>query len=175
MSRGPKVILPALVGLLTALTVSPRLAGAQSLGAESAWEVLDVTKALNGAIDENKDNADLRERTVRRLAECALIYGGLSTLTSNAETKKSYVQAQLATSDVEGTISKPLQPQKRIELEEAARKSVALKLDAIKWQRDQEIGPLLKSCKALNDVNEIKNALRQLPPMQADTAAPGSR
>ncbi len=165
MSRGPRVILPAVAGLLSVLLISPHFAGAQSLGGESTWAVLDVTKAINSAIDENKDDADLREKAVRRLAECSLLYAGLSTRTSNADNKKSYIQAQLATSDVEETISKPMQVQKRLELEEAARKSIALMLDAIQWQRDREVGPLLKSCKALADANEIKNALRELPPL----------
>jgi hypothetical protein len=90
------------------------------------------------------------------------MYGGLSTLASDAESKKNYVQAQIATMEVESTIAKPLQSQKRLEIEEAARKSVATTLRAIKAQGNKEVGPLLRSCKALNDLKEIKNALREL-------------
>jgi hypothetical protein len=64
--------------------------------------------------------------------------------------------------EVEQTIAKPLQSEKRLELEEAARKSVATMLRAIKAQGNKEVGPLLKSCKALNDLGEIKTALREL-------------
>ena len=99
---------------------------------------------------------------MRRFSECSLVYGGLSTLASNAEAKKNYVQSQAATMEVESTIAKPLQSEKRLEIEEAARKSVAMMLRAIHVQGDKEVGPLLRNCKALNDLREIKNALREL-------------
>jgi hypothetical protein len=149
-------------GALSALLISPRLAWAQPVRRDSTWAVLDVTAAINSAIEESKESVELREKVVRRISECSLMYGGLSTLTSNAEAKKNYVQAQEATMEVESKIAKPLQSGKRLELEEAARRSVALMLRAIKAQGEKEVGPLLKSCKALNDVREIKNALREL-------------
>jgi hypothetical protein len=66
--------------------------------------------------------------------------------------------------EVESTIAKPLQSEKRLEIEEAARKSVAMMLRAMKVQGNKEVGPLLRNCKALNDLKEIKNALRELSP-----------
>jgi hypothetical protein len=164
MSRSPRMILLLVVGVLSALQISPHLASAQIADRDATWAVLDVVATINGAIDENKGDTALREKAVRRLAECSLIYGGLSTQTSNAESKKNYVEAQVATSEVEATIAKPLQKEKRLELEKAAYESSAIKLRALKAQGDKEIGPLLKNCKALNDVREIKNALRELPP-----------
>jgi hypothetical protein len=161
----PRMFLLLVFGVLSALLISPRLASAQIADRDATWAVLDVVATLNSAIDESKGGAELREKAVRRLAECSLMYGGLSTLTSNAEARKNYVEAQIATSEVEGTIAKPLQKEKRLELEQAARVSVAIKLRAIKAQGDKEVGPLLKNCKALNDVREIKNALRDLPPL----------
>jgi hypothetical protein len=157
------VILLLVFGAISALPISPRLAYAQSTERDSTWAVLDVTAAINNAIEES-NGVELRERVVRRFAECSLVYGGLSTLTSNADARKNYVQAQIATMEVEATIAKPLQSQKRLEIEGAARTSVALMLRAIKLQGDKEVGPLLKSCKALNDLREIKNALRELSP-----------
>ena len=162
MSDSPRVILLLVFGVLSALLISPRFAYTQSAGADSTWAVLDVTAAINSAIEGSKEGVELREKVVRRFSECSLMYGGLSTLASNPEAKKNYVQAQTATMKVEGTIAKPLQSEKRLELEEAARKSVAMILRAIKVQGDKEVGPLLKNCKALNDLKEIKNALREL-------------
>lgn len=162
MSDSPKVILLMVFGALSAWLISPRFADAQPIGAESTWAVLDVTGALNSAIEESKESADLREKVVRRISECSLVYGGLSTLTANAEAKKNYIQAQVATMEVEQTIAKPLQSEKRLELEEAARKSVATILRTVKAQGNKEVAPLLKSCKALNDLREIKTALRDL-------------
>jgi hypothetical protein len=162
ISDSPKVIVLLAFGVMSALPISSRLAQAQTPGRDSTWAVLDVTAAINGAIEQNKEDVDLREKVVRRFAECSLMYGGLSTLTSNADTKKNYVQAQVATMEVESTIANPLQSQKRLELEEAARQSVAAKLRTVKAQGNKELAPLLKSCKALNDVREIKNALREL-------------
>jgi hypothetical protein len=159
------MILLLIFGVLSAVLIAPRLACAQAPERDSTWAVLDVVATVNTAIDESADSAELRQRAVRRFAECSLMYGGLSTLTTNAETKKNYVGAQLATSEVETIIAKPLQQEKRLELENAARVSVALILRGIKAQGDKEAGPLLKSCKALNYVPEIKKALQELPPL----------
>ena len=162
MSDSPRVSLLSVFCLLLAVLISPRFAYAQSTGTDSTWTVLDVTAAINRAIEESKDGVELREKVVRRFSECSLMYGGLSTLASNAEAKKNYVQAQAATMEVEWTIGKPLQTEKRLEIEGAARKSVAMMLRAMKVQGEKEVGPLLKNCKALNDLKEIKNALREL-------------
>jgi hypothetical protein len=162
MSDSPRVSLLSVFCLLLAVLISPRFACAQSTGTDSTWTVLDVTAAINRAIEESTDGVELREKVVRRFSECSLMYGGLSTLASNAEAKKNYVQAQTATMEVEWTIGKPLQTEKRLEIEEAARKSVATMLRTIKVQGNKEVGPLLKDCKALNDLKEIKNALREL-------------
>jgi hypothetical protein len=159
------MILLLALGALSALLISPRFASAQIADRDATWAVMDVVTTINSAIDENKDSPDLREKAVRRLAECSLMYGGLSTLTSNAETKKNYVEAQIATGAVEATIAKPLNKDKRLELEKAAYESTAIKLRGLKVQGDKEVGPFLKNCKALNDVREIKNALRELPPL----------
>jgi hypothetical protein len=162
MSDSPRVILLLVFGLISALPISPRFAYAQSTGGDNMWAVLDVTAAINSAIEESKEGVELREKVVRRFSECSLMYGGLSTLTSNAETKKSYFQAQTATMEVESAIAKPLQTEKRVELEEAARASVAMMLRAMNVQGNKEVGPLLKNCKALNELKEMKNALREL-------------
>jgi hypothetical protein len=162
MSDSPRVISLLVFGVLSALLISPRFACAQSTGGDSTWAVLDVTAAINSAIEESKERVELREKVVRRFSECSLMYGGLSTVASNVEAKKNYVLAQTATMEVESTIAKPLQSEKRLELEEAARKSVAMMLRVLNVQGDKEVGPLLRNCKALNDLKEIKNALRQL-------------
>ncbi|WP_298254775.1 hypothetical protein [Bradyrhizobium sp.] len=171
MSDRPRLILLLVFGVLSALLISSQLASAQKPAAadpqkpargDTTWAALDVTAALNNAINESKESDALREKVVRRISECSLMYGGLSTQTSNPESKKGYVQAQEGTMEVEATIAKPLQTQKRLELEEAARRSVAYMLRGMKAQGEKEVGPLLKSCKALNDLNEMKTALQEL-------------
>jgi hypothetical protein len=162
MSESPGVILLLVFGVISALPISPRFAYAQSTGGDSTWAALDVTAAINSAIEESKEGVELREKVVRRFSECSLMYGGLSKLASNAEAKKNYVQAQLATMEIESTIARPLQSEKRLEIEGAARKSVAMMLRAMNAQGDKEVVPLLRNCKALNDLKEIKNALREL-------------
>ena len=111
-------------GLLLAgcLLISPRSAHARFPEGANKWAEIDVTNAINRAIDESNPGADLREKLVRRFSECSLMYGGLSTLTSNAEAKKDYVQAQLATMEIELTVAKPLQSEKRLEIEEIRSK-----------------------------------------------------
>jgi hypothetical protein len=159
-----KVRFLPVLALLTAgyLLISPSPAGAQVTQDANKWAELDVTNAINRAIEENNGGDELREKLVRRFSECSLMYGGLSTLATNADAKKNYVQAQLATMEIEATIAKPLQSAKRLELEQAAQVSVAVMLRAVKAQGDKEVGPLLKNCKALNDFREINNAVREL-------------
>ncbi len=162
MSYTPRVFLWLAFGLLSALPASPRLAVAQSNGGDSTWAALDVTAAINSAIEKSKDGVELREKVVRRFSECSLMYGGLSTLTSNPEAKKNYVEAQTATMEIEANIAKPLERSRKLQLEEAARLSVATKLRSMGLHGDKEVGPLLKQCKAINDLKEIGNALREL-------------
>ncbi|MEI9923870.1 MAG: hypothetical protein WDN50_10495 [Bradyrhizobium sp.] len=162
MSDSPKLIVLLAFLVLSGLPILPDSANAQSTSKDTAWAALDVAGALNSAIEENKEVADLREKVVRRFAECSLLYGGLSTLTSNADVKKNYIEAQLATMEIESTIAKPLQSEKRVELEETARKTVALMLRTVKAQGDKEVGPLVKKCKAINDLKEIKSAVQEL-------------
>lgn len=161
-------MLPVLVLLLaSSLLISPRFARAQLTDRDTTWAVMDVTSVINRVIEESKESTELREKVVRRFSECSLMYGGLSTLASNAEARKNYVQAQVATMEIESTIAKPLQSQKRLELEEAARSSVATMLRAQNAQRnkeDKDVSSLLRNCKALNDFKEVKNALRELSP-----------
>ncbi len=162
MSDSPKFIVVLVFSVLSFAPISPHSAYAQSTGGDTTWAALDVTAALNSAIEEKKETVDLREKVVRRFSECSLLYGGLSTLTSNADVRKNYVAAQLATMEIESTIAKPLQSEKRLELEEAARRSVALLLRTVTTQGDKEVGPLVKKCKAINDLKEIRNALQEL-------------
>ena len=165
MSDGFRVVPLLIFGVLSASLISPRFLYAQFNGADNTWAVLDVTAAINAAIEESKEGGELREKVVRRFSECSLMYGGLSTFASNAEAKKNYVQAQKATAEVEWTIAKPLQSERRLEIEEGARKSVAMMLRAVKAEGStKEVVPLLRNCKALNDLKEIKNALRELSP-----------
>jgi hypothetical protein len=161
MSDSPKFTIVLVFSVLSFALISPHSGYAQSTG-DTTWAALDVTRAINSAIEERKDVVDLREKAVRRFSECSLLYGGLSTLTTNADAKKNYVAAQLATMEIESTLAKPLQSEKRLELEEAARRSVALLLRTVKAQGDKEVGPLVKKCKAINDLKEIKSAVQEL-------------
>jgi hypothetical protein len=166
MSNSPRVVLLLVFGVLSAW-LPPRSAGAQAAGgpaarADTTWAALDIIAALNNAIGDSKEGAELREKLVLRFSECSLTYGGLSTLTTNAEVKKSYVQAQEATAEVEFAIAKPLTREKKLGLEESARRSVALMLRTVKAQGNKEVAPLLKNCKALNDLNEIRTGLQEL-------------
>ena len=164
MSGSSRVILLLVFGVISALPASLRIAYAQATAKDSTWVALDVTAAINNAIEERKESPELREKVVRRFSECSLMYGGLSTFSSDAEAKKNYLQSQVATMEIESTIAKPLQSQKRLELEEAARISVATMLRALKAKDDKQVRSLLKNCKAINDLKEMKSALRELSP-----------
>jgi hypothetical protein len=149
-------------GVLSAMPVLPRLAHAQSSTGDSLWTVLDVMRTINATIEESSAGDVMREKAVRRFSECSLVYGGLSTMASNPETKKNYVEAQHATAEIEYQLAKPLPQEKRLELEKAAHQSVAMMLRTVKTDGAKEIAPLLKSCKALNDSRETRGAMQAL-------------
>jgi len=161
MSDSPRVSLLPVFGLLLAVLISPRFAYAQ-LADEDRWAVIDVTAAINRAMEESKGGVELREKVVRRLSECSLMYGALFKLATKTETRKSYFQAQLSTLEVESSIAQPLPSDRYNQVIDAAKKSVAKMSDDLKGHREKELVPFLRSCKSLNDVKEIKDALRQL-------------
>ena len=154
-------LLPAF-GLISAVLISPRLAHAQPTGGDTAWAVVDVVSALNHTIADGKGSVELREKVVRRFSECSLMYGAASRLASNPEAKKNLFQSQAATAEVESKVSEPLPLEKRREIEEAAVKSVEKMTDTLKKHGEKELVPFLKSCKSLNEVKEISNAVREL-------------
>jgi len=160
MSDSPKVSL--LFGLILAVLILPHLACAQILDDGTRWAVIDVTSALRRAIEEDKGGAELREKVVRRLSECSLMYGAFFKLASNAAAKKSYFQAQLSTLEVEAVIAQPLSSERYNVIVDAAKKSVAKMSEVLKRHGEKELVPFLKNCKSLNEVKEINNALREL-------------
>ena len=162
MSDNPRVSLLPVLGLLLAVLISPRLAYAQIDPGTDTWAVLDVSAALNRAIEESNGGVALREKVVPRSAECSLTYGALVKLASNAEIKKSYIRAETSTMEVESAVAKPLTQGKRLQLEEVALKSVTMMVDLVKKQGDKELVAFLKKCKSLNDPNEIKRAVQEL-------------
>jgi hypothetical protein len=161
MSNSPRLSLLPILGLILAALISPRFAYAQ-LTDDDRWAVIDVTSALNRAIEQSKGGVELREKIVRRLSECSLMYGAFFKLASSSDAKKRYFQAQLSTLEVESAIAQPLPSDRYNEVIDAAKKSVAKMSDDLKGHREKELAPFLKSCKALNEVKEIKNALREL-------------
>jgi hypothetical protein len=154
-------LLPVL-GLILAVMFSPRLAHAQLANGDSTWAVIDVISAIDRAIEKSKGGVELREKVVRRFSECSLMYGALFKLASNTEAKKNYFHAQEATLEVQSTIAQPLQLERYKEIEEGAKKSVAKKLDVMKRNGEKELAPFLRSCKTLNELKEVNNALREL-------------
>jgi hypothetical protein len=154
-------LLPVL-GLILAVMISPRLAYAQTANGDSTWAVIDVISAIDGAIEKSKGGVELREKVVRRFSECSLMYGALFKLASNTEAKKNYFHAQEATMEVQSAIAQPLQSERSKEIEESAKKSVAKMLDVVKRNGEKELTPFFRSCKSLNELKEINNALREL-------------
>lgn len=161
MSDSPRVNLLPVFGLLLAVLISPRLAHAQSADGDR-WTVIDVTTAMKRAIEESKNGVELREKIVRRFAECSLTYGALSRMASNADARKNYYQAQIATMEIESTVAQPMESKRKLEIEDAAQKSAAMTIDLLKSRNDSELASLLKSCKSINDVKELNEALREL-------------
>jgi len=157
-----RVRLLTVSGLILAVLISPQFAYAQLTDDGSRWAVIDVTSAINRAIEQSKGGVELREKVVRRFSECSLMYGALFRLASHAEAKKNYLQSQLSTMEVQSTIGQPLQLEKYKEIEDVAKKSVAKMLDVLKRRGEKELGPFLRNCKSLNELKEINNALREL-------------
>ncbi|MGO8914058.1 MAG: hypothetical protein ACLQDM_32725 [Bradyrhizobium sp.] len=162
MSDGPRVSLLPVFGLILAVLISPRLAYAQVVDDDSTWAVIDVTSAINRAIEESKGGVELREKVVRRFSECSLMYGALFRLATNTEAKKSYFRAQLSTMEVQSTIAQQLSLEKYKEIVDVAKNSVAKMLDDLKRHDEKELAPFLRNCKSFNDLKGINNAIREL-------------
>jgi hypothetical protein len=157
-----RVRLLPVFGLILAVLISPRLAYAQLTDSGSTWAVIDVTSAINRAIEESKAGVELREKVVRRFSECSLMYGALFRLASNAEARKNYFQAEAATMEVQSMIAQQLQFERYREIEDVAKKSVAKMLDVLKRHGEKELVPFLRKCKSFNELKEINNAVREL-------------
>jgi hypothetical protein len=162
MYDSPGFRLLLVFGLLLAVLISPRFAYAQPTDGDNTWAVIDVTSAINRAIEESKASVELREKVVRRFSECSLMYGALFKLASNTEVKKSYFQAQVSTMEVQSMIAQPLPSERYKEIEVGAQKSVAKMLDVLKRHGEKELTAFFRNCKSLNELKEIKNALREL-------------
>jgi hypothetical protein len=156
-------LLPVFALLLAGcLLISPRSAHAQFADGEKKWAVLDVAAAINRAIDESKGGVELREKVVRRFSECALVYGALSKLAMDPQARKSYIEAQLLIVDAQATIAEPLKVERFREIMAAAKPAVGRMVGDLNRHDDKELAPFLKSCKSLNEVSEINNAVREL-------------
>ena len=165
MLDSPRVRLRPVFGLLLAgyLLISPRLAHAQTTNGDSEWTAIDVTAAINRAIEQSSAGVELREKVVRRFSECSLMYGALFRLATNADAKKNYFQSQLSTTEIQSAIARPLEQQRYKEIVDLAKSSVAKMLDQLKKHDQKELAPFLRSCKSLNELKEMNKALRELP------------
>jgi len=90
------------------------------------------------------------------------VYGALSKLAMDPQARKSYIEAQLLIVDAQATIAEPLKVERFREIMAAAKPAVGRMVGDLNRHDDKELAPFLKSCKSLNEVNEINNAVREL-------------
>jgi hypothetical protein len=157
------ILSSTLFGLLIVgcLLISPRGADAQFNDNANKWDVLDVINAINRAIDKDGASPDLREKVVRRLAECSLAYGTLSRLTTTESAKKGYRQAQQATMDVQTQVAEKMDLERYKQVIQAAQRQTSDMLFDIKGH-EKELAALVKNCKSLNEARDVDNAVREL-------------
>lgn len=163
MTTRTSIFALSVIGLLSVgyLLSAPHLARAQRIEGPSQWQVLDVSTAINRALEANKANPELREKVVLRFAECSVTYGALFRVATTQEAKNRYLQTQAGTMEVQTAIAQQLPLEKYKEITSDAQKSTAVMLNDLKGH-EKELAALLRSCKSLNQVNEINNALKEL-------------
>ena len=118
-----------------------------------------LSAEINRAIDKNPKKLELREKVIRRIAECAFIYGVMSKNMPEADIKKHFRDAADINLDILALISSGISMDRYKEILDVAGQTIA---DMAKRNDKKETFNLLRSCKAFSEPNELADAMYEL-------------
>jgi hypothetical protein len=153
-----RLIIPALcaVGYLVFITSG---SCAQLLPQERRDVVAALASEINSAIQKQHDFPYLRDKVVRRVAECAFLFKALADASPEPELKNNFAEVSRLSQEVAILIAEELPAERYKAIVSDARYSIT-QLSKRDYRR--QVGFLKRSCKSLNEINEIDQAVQEL-------------
>jgi hypothetical protein len=152
----------ALIGhfylILLLLLVVSQGAIAQPTEQEKHETAVKLSAEITRAI-KKRDDGELQQKTVRRMAECAFIYSMTSNQDMDANSKYDAALAAEISREILARISIGLSADLFTKIVSEANKSL---IDMSKRQDTEWLFRLLKNCKLFHDPNQIDDAVAEL-------------
>jgi hypothetical protein len=117
-----------------------------------------LVATINRGINKYQSKASLREKVVRRMAECAFIYRTLSKEVEG-ETKIQFLDAGEISHEVLALVSDQVDMDRYKAIVSSAMSGM---VEMSKRQNKRELFLLLRSCKSFHDPSEVDSAIREL-------------
>lgn len=135
------------------------VSGAQLTPQEKQRVVAALTNEINKAIQKYQSVPDIRDRVVRRMAECAFLLGTMGKSSPDPELKVTLADVSGVSLEVAVYLAKAMEMEHYKALVNAAGDSIAL---MSKRQDRKELSLLMRNCKSFNEVGEIDQAVQEL-------------
>jgi hypothetical protein len=153
-----RLVIPALcaVGCLVFITSG---SSAQLSPQERRDVVATLASEINRAIQKQDDFPYLRDKVVRRVAECAFLFKALANASPEPELKNNFLEVSRVSQEVTIFIAEALPAERYKTIISDAHYSTT---QISKRDYRRQVGFLQRSCMSLNEVNEIDQAVREL-------------
>ena len=132
---------------------------AQLTSQERQQVVTTLTSEINSSIQKQVSFPYLRDKVVRRVAECAFLFRTLADASPDPEVKKSLAGASELSQEVAVLIAAAIPTDRYKAIIDDAHYSI---VQLSKHHYRRELSFLLRSCKSFNDVKEIDQAVQEL-------------
>jgi hypothetical protein len=153
-----RLMIPALcaVGYLVFITSG---SSAQLSPQERQDVVTTLASEINGAIQKQHDFPYLRDKVVRRVAECAFLFKALANASPEPDLKNNLAEVSRVSQEVAILIAAALPAERYKTIISDAHYSI----DQIsKRENRRQVGFLQRSCKSLNEIDRIDQAVQEL-------------
>jgi hypothetical protein len=153
-----RLVIPALcaVGCLVFITSG---SSAQLSPQERRDVVATLASEINRAIQKQDDFPYLRDKVVRRVAECAFLFKALANASPEPELKNNFLEVSRVSQEVAILIAAEIPMGRYNAIISDARYSIT-QISNRDYRR--QVGFLQRSCKSLNEMNGIEQAVQAL-------------
>jgi hypothetical protein len=121
--------------------------------------VTTLTSEINSAIQKQHDFPYLRDKVVRRVAECAFLFKALANASPEPDLKNNFLEVSRVSQEVAILIAAALPTERYNTIISDAHYSIT---QISKRDYRRQVGFLQRSCKSLNEINEIDQAVQEL-------------
>lgn len=119
----------------------------------------ELATEINRAVQKRATSPDLKDKVIRRISECAFIYGTLSKVGPDTETKQKLSEAADISLDVMVLVAKDISMDRYKLIVNSAKNSI---VQLMKRQEKKELASLLRSCKSFSAVKDIDDGVVEL-------------